>query len=238
MAYRPSPMKLVGVFIKILFYCVIGMVFFLLIWRISFSTRIPQDIEKIIVNDKLAKAYGERGDELYMFTQSQASITRAEDNYGYFSVVYYIFIPDAQQLQVIFRYNNSTLEHLAEDYGLTEVPSRGLDVFDLSAVKTTDLTPEDTEDNSDADFLRKERFFPSETASNTTLLYNYRRVVFDNITADDAVGIFFDIFYTGDIDYEDEAYGTLCLYDAQMKNEAVKLTKSDRDELQRAVRIK
>lgn len=228
MAYKPGPLKIIGWIIKAILYMIIVFVFSLLIWRIWFSTRIPDKITDFTVTDSLKTAFAEAGNSaegLGMFNQSQASITRGEKNAGYFSVEDYVIIPGADQVQLIFRYNNSTLEHLAEDFGLDGVPDRTLELFDLTLVKTTDLTPDDKSDNTNRDSLRETRYTASYTVSDTTLLYNYRRVVFEGVTLEeDDIGLFFDIYYAKKIDYSSLPYGALCLYDREMENEPYEIS--------------
>lgn len=228
MAYRPTPLKIFGAFIKFLFVSLIALICGILIWRIAFSTAVPGYIKKISVNERLLSAYSESDGELDIFRQNHESITRDKEIEGFFWVVDCIFIPEAEQIQLVFRYNNSTLGHLKEDYNLDAVPHRALDHFDISLVKTTDLTPEDPTDNDDNDTLREERYFPSYALAGTTTLYNYRRVVFEGITAGDALEISFQIYYTGDADYGEAPYGSLILYDADTPSEPVKLRSSDR----------
>ena len=122
---------------------------------------------------------------------------------------------NAKQLQVVFRYNNSTLEHLKEDYQLPEIPSKDSELFDVTLLKTTDLTPDNKDDNAIADTLATTRYFPTaeKTTRTTTSLYTYYRFVFDGVSVDDVtVGVFADVYYLADLDYTKKAYGTLCLY--------------------------
>ena len=113
MATKPTPLHVVGTIIKTLFYTLVALMAALLIWRIYFSTNIPKSIERVIITDSLSEAYAEQGEYLQIFTQDQATITRTDENYGYFSVEDFIIIPEAKQIQVIFRYNNSTIEYIA-----------------------------------------------------------------------------------------------------------------------------
>lgn len=199
-----------------------------LVWRVYISTIIPADVGRMAVNDALSSAYAEHGDDLILFGQSQNQTTNTAENYGYFSVVDCVMIPEARQVQVLFRYNNSTLGRLAEDYGIDAPTDRSADYYDLTLVKTTDLTPEDESDNLDPDSLEKTRYSPSQIIRDTTLLYTYRRVVFDDVDIGDAVGLFFDIYYVAKTDYSDPAYGTLCLYDSTAPTFSVTLTDSEK----------
>ena len=124
-----------------------------------------------------------------------------------------VFIPEASQVQIVFRYNNSTIRHLAADYGLNRIPDKSEELFDVTLLRTTDLTPSDTSDNGDPSTFSKDRIFPTSCTRAETSLYTYCRFVFDGVTvASDTDGIFADVYYRGDIDYTKDAYGTLCLF--------------------------
>lgn len=225
--------RLIGRIIKAFFILLIVAVNALLIWRVFFSARIPSAVKGLAANDTLRAAYAENGSDLVLQYQDQASITRAENNAGYFSVVQCVFIPQANQVQVVFRYNNSTLKHLAEDYGLPETPSRDLTLFDVSLVRTTDLTPDNPDDNQDPATLSSERFFPSaDVTRKQTALYTFIRYTFDGVTVlPDTDGVFFDVYYNEQIDYSASAYGTLCLYDCRDRWLTYKLSSADKQAL-------
>ena len=126
--------------IRGLFYAVIFSVIALLFWRIA-SSGDPKSMKTLTINDALAEAYERDGEDLYMFRQNQRSITSGEHNYGYFSITDCVFIPAANQVQIVLRYNNSTLRSLAKDYNLSAVPSRDEELFDVSLVFAIDETP-------------------------------------------------------------------------------------------------
>lgn len=226
MAYKPGALKITGWVIKIILYMLVIFVFSMLIWRMYFSTRIPDKIEQLYVTPALRAAYADGSLEGYK--QEQATITREEQCYGYFSVVDYVIIPEASEVQIIFRYNNSTVENVASSLELDEVPSLDEDMFDVSLVKTTDLTPDDKTDNTDVSALRKTRYFPVAVVSERTKLYNYRRIVFGGVDIDELdVGLFVDIYYKGNTDYNETPMGTLCLYDYEMERIDYKFSRSD-----------
>ena len=135
-------------------------VFFL--WRI-FSSNDPSSLKALSPNEALAAAYEADGDLVGMFSQEQRSITSGEENYGLFAVSKTVFIPSANQIQITVRYNNSTLRRTQEKYGLSEVPARDADVYDVSLLIVTDLTPEDDSDNLSLseDSVKQTRIFPS-----------------------------------------------------------------------------
>ena len=135
-------------------------------------------------------------------------------------------------MQVVFRYNNSTLEQIKEDLNLAEVPARGVEIFDVSLVTVRDTTPADASDNTDdSPNLAKERIAPSDKKIDTTLLYTYILYTFDGVEiAPDTITAFFDIYY-GASDDSLPALGTLRLYHCESPNLPVELSRAERKAL-------
>lgn len=216
-----------------------------ILWRI-FSSGDPKSVKTVIANESLCDAYYENGDELYMYYQDQGVLTRTEGNYGYFGVTQVSIIPDANQIQVVFRYNTSTLRNIESDMGLeSKVLSRDADLFDITLAISTDLTPDKTEDNA---FSSKEhpesvaetRCFPTEsyTVRDKKNVYNYRKYVFENVSIEElTLAVYVDIYYKGEDangntvtpNYSEKPNGTLCIYDYKSENITRKLTSDDID---------
>ena len=78
----------------------------------------------------------------------------------------------------------------------------------------------------------------SSVTSDRKNLYNYRRFVFEldsaglslsDLTEKELLlAVYADIYYKGDVNYEEPAYGTLCLYDYITEIEDCRLTRKDR----------
>lgn len=238
MAYRPGPLKIIGNVIRTLLYSLIAAMVLFLVWRIWFSTKIPENIKRLYINDSLSEAYEASEGQLYGFDQPQEEFTRGDDNYGYFSIEDYVIIPDAKQVQIIFRYNNSTVEELVNDFeSVTEVPDRKQKLYQVSLVKTTDLTPEDDTDNDQPLNRRETRYMASETVTEYTLLYSFHRIVFEGVELEENdIALFADIHYVGEIDYEQDPYGSICLYDDQMHSREYEFDKSDLKRLENSVK--
>lgn len=238
-------LKRLGKVIKFLFVCLVLTVCVFMGWRI-FSTGIPSDIKTLIPDDELREAYAEKGDDLYIFEQKYDDITRAERNSGYFAVPEAVFIPEIDQAQIVFRYNNSTIRRVAEDLKLETVPDRDQKLFDVSLVFYIDLTPEDDTDNDDLSSagLKKIRVKPSAEKCERTTLYNFYRYSFDLEDAEEPIdmsalmeeGILIAVhaeFYFGDEpNYEETPYGALSLYYHQRTNYDVKLSSKDKKALE------
>lgn len=228
-----------GKAIKILFFTVVFFVIALLLWRI-FSSGDPKSMKALTINEKMIEAYEQEGENLYMFRQTLNKTTYGKENYGYFTITDCVFIPEANQVQLVLRYNNGTIQSLAEDYGLEQMPERTDDLYDLTLVIATDLTPDVTVDNAgnDPESVEFTRVHALEVTSAEKNLYNYRRFVFDldetgmdlsELVGEDGLllAIYADIYYVEDIRYDEYAYGTLCVYDYLQEKQTVKLEGAD-----------
>ena len=233
--------RILGKTIKYAFILLIILINVFLIWRVSITSD-PATVKSLSPNDALTKAYEKNPSLDSMFTQEQRSTTSTDRNYGYFSVSQVVFIPEANQIQMIFKYNNGTLRRTQEDFGLESAPSRDEDVYDVSLLIVTDRTPDNKEDNlsSDESAVAQTRIKPSYSVSEQRALYNYRRLVFDLGELDlselldngTLISVFADVYYNGAIDYNKESYGTLCLYDYITETSPVKLSSAEKKALE------
>jgi len=240
MSRASRALKTTGRIIKLIAALVIAFVFGLLAWRLL-QDRTPRHMATLSANTELCRVYTENGENLTLLTQDQNTITRGQKNAGYFSVTEDVLIPEANQIQLLFRYNNSTVRALATDYNLPDVPDRTSELYDVTVLLAIDLTPDDVSDNSgntpeSVRFVRVHA--TSAPVTETTKLYNYRRFVFDvGESGEDLkelmdsgllLAVYTDVYYNQDIRYDDTPYGTLCLYDYKTETEVVPLSKHDR----------
>ena len=203
-----------GKITKLLFSLFIFGVCAILIWRVFFSTKVPESVELLDVNPTLVEACEVNGGELTFQYQNLSTITRAKDSYGYFSVVSCVFIPEADQVQLVFRYNNSTIRHLQEDYGLAELPEKSQHLYDVSLTVATDLTPDTHDDDLNEAQISTQRILPSaQPVREETALYTYYRYVFDGVQLEeDTNSVYVDVYYAEDIRYDQRPYSTLLIY--------------------------
>lgn len=196
----------------------------LLAWRIIDRSIDPKVIKTITPNSILCEAYEKNDSSLTIYTQEQNEYTQEERNYGCFANGGTIFIEEADQVQFVLRYNNSTLEHTANKYFLDEI-----------LVIMYDLTPDNDNDNDGSvpEAVRYERVFATDYFAHQKTLYNYRKFTFDKVNIDETVlAIYADIYYVGVLDYDTDSYGTLLIYSYEDENEAVKMSAADRRAIQ------
>ncbi len=206
--------RIAGRITKFLFTLFVFSICGILIWRVFFSTKIPKNLDTLTPNPVLSQAYAKNGGELTFQYQELSSITRATDSYGYFSAASCIFIPEADQVQLVFRYNNSTIRHLQQDYGLAELPQKSDHLFDVTLVVANDPTPDIHDDDYAGENLTTKRIFPSmEPIREETSLYTFYRYVFDGVSVEDVTNsVYMDVYYVEDIDYDERPYSTLLIY--------------------------
>ena len=199
--------KFTGRVIKFLFSLFIIFICVFLLWRV-FGSGDPDSMKTLAVNESLYEAYNKSEGELEVFNQGHLTITTAKDNRGYFSLTKTAIIPEANQIQVVLRYNNGTIRHLEEDFALETTPNRTDDLFDVSLFFAVDLTPDNEEDNAivSDEGTRTFRCSSRLVESDTKGLYNYRKFVFD---------------------LDEKAYGTIFIYDYKAKNIDIVLDKVD-----------
>ncbi len=220
--------------LRFLFALLIFGVCAFVVWRAFISNIAPSGMEELHPNAPLTEAFAQKGESLVIFRQEEGTMTRGEHNYGYFGVSYCVFIPEAQQVQLVVRYNNSTLAAIARDKGLAEEPPKGERILDVTLLKMIDLTPEDLTDNKDGSAtVGRERIQPTgEPVIDTTLLYTYCHYTFDGVvTEGDTLAVFADIYYEGDVNYDADPYGTLRIYHTQNQKLYQKLSGDEIDAL-------
>lgn len=198
---------ILGHVVRFLFVLLLIGMITVLLWRVVFSQDPPDGFDQISGNDVLREALHTNG-KITVLTQDQVKYTEGADNYAYFNLDYCYFFKEADQVQLLLFYNNSTLEHLAEDRGLAAVPPRGEEIFSLKMTQYLDVTPEDHAKAGENDILTEERVLaPSRCEITTNSLYTFLRYTFDGVDLDaDTVVIYLDMCYEG------ESYGTLRLY--------------------------
>lgn len=214
------------------------------IWRAFISTIVPAEVKYLSANTPLKEAYAAalaEGREVTVFYQeSQYDTTTVRDkNYSYFTAKDARFIQEANQVQILFRYNNATIRHLVEDYQLTETPDRAEELYDVTLYVAYDLTPSNLTDNAgnDPNAVKFVRYHASSSEPAQSLIYNYRRMTFDGVdmTGTDApvLAVYVDVYYLGDLNYEAEPYGTICIYDYLAENTYETLTKQEIEALEK-----
>ena len=226
MAKSTTTTRIIGWAFRALVGAMIFSILGVLLWRIL-SSGDPASMTVLQPNEQICTAYQAEGEQLQILHQQHDTIIRDGPSKGYFSVTQSEFIPAADQLQITFRYNNSTLKYVSEDYEKSAPLERGKDWFDVTVTVAYDLTPENTADNdiNDPASVRFERYQPTACVKDTKNLYNYERLTFDGIDIcagfdqegnpimrPEVLAVYVDIYFNEDINYQNEPLGTLLIY--------------------------
>ena len=174
--YKKSKFSL-GKILKYIFYAFITLFCVALAFRMYTHSYYPSDMKKLYFNDVLTDHYYST-DSFKAYTQ-ELGYHYDDPDYkdNYFFAEHLIYIPEAKQLQVVLRYNNSALEKIATKYELDAVPEADpeLFIFTLSTLYT--------EEGSEEELTR--RYNCSYYYTDQKYMYNYVKLIFDGVEFDD-----------------------------------------------------
>jgi hypothetical protein len=236
---KPLAMRIAGLVLKVFFWSIIIFINAFFLWRV-FSSGDPREVKTLEANDEIRRAYAayladksEDKAPFAVYQREHKTITdeRGDEengivgNYGYFALTDVAIIPSASQVQVVFRYNNSTLEALVRDYALDFEPDREEIWFDVTCRAVYDSTP----NNPDDDIFTERRYTASASSPAWKTLYTYEQLTFKGITEiDKAEAIYIDIYYINDVEYSARPYGSLCIYLKDYTDVEYKLDRNDK----------
>ena len=181
----------VGKILKYIVYLLIFSVYLLLIGRIILS-RPSGDMKKFIITDT-----GCDYENAQVLTQE---LGKSIDKNGYFHISNLSYIKNTKELQITVRYNNSTIDKLEEMYG--EVSDKGeIFVFTIT----------DSEGNVYDEYRYEDK---------SNLIYNFRRLVFDNIDFGTASSLRLNVYYINDATSTSPIYTDFLIYDKDVEEYA------------------
>lgn len=164
------------------------------ILRIILSDYWPAEAKEIYSNSVLDAAYSDEGLPPEAFIQDPVTPYDNKDR-AHFFFNYFVLIPEAKQIQLTLRYNDSTLEDIEKDMELDSLPAG--------------------DDARFSYYLRDEsgKVYAHSSATYTHfMIYNYRRVVFDNVDTSVTGMLYLDVYF-GDAEPEtDVPYGSMLVY--------------------------
>lgn len=239
--YMSRGRRIVGRIFSYTFRVIVFGIIAIFLWRVLLSDVVPRKARTLLVNEATYQAYLNEGNNLDMYTQEQEKLSVTEsikvvgdkqttEAHGLFWVSEAVFIPGADQVQILTRYNNSTLRRIATDFKLDAVPDRQDNILDVTLVVTTDPTPTDIENGDEFET----RYAASDvTAEYKTAMYNYCKYIFDGITVDPetTVDITAEFYYAERVNYDSLPYSFLRIYDSDSERVSVKLTARDKKAL-------
>ncbi len=176
---------------------IFGVIAFLLL-RIFLAEYYPDRMKQLYPSEELVAAY-EADPSLEMHRQ-RLRISYDDPNFSLFMASNQFYCPATGEFQITLRYNNSTLEEVAKDFALPEIPAADPALFDYSLVDNmgnrTPLTCVWTE---------------------SKFMYQYMKLVTSEVDfSKDPGWIRIEIYYKDAIDYGEEAYSRIPVYEKEL----------------------
>lgn len=187
---------------------VIAAVFALLIGRIALQDHWPASMTSYRISDAYSTAAAD-GEAPAVYRQRLRISYDDRDNgkYARFMASNQYYCPELGELQVTLRYNNSTLDRVREDFSLSETPEAADELFDFTVVDQTILN---------SDFDNENRAHLVHIESERQFMYTYLKLTFRGIDFEKADWLRIEIYYSGDVDYEEEAYTRLVIWEREL----------------------
>ena len=176
-------------------------VFGAMLFRIYIAEHYPDAMLRMIFSPSLMEYYYENAEEFSPKTQEiRFPYDSAED--GNFFAAGLIVVPEAGNLQVTVRYNESCLSRVAAFYKLSATPEPREGLFRYT------LTASYNEAEEGNDFRTYEATVLRE---DSAFMYRYGKLVFDGVDFEGAAWMRVDIYY-GE---EQTPFGHICVYEAR-----------------------
>ena len=134
-------------------------------------------------------------------------------------------MPQAKQLQLTIKYNDSTLKYLKEALAKQQAEAETAETVTGQDVILPEIVlPDEPFDYSILDNSGV-RYHEYASISDREQNYNYRRLVFENIEIPEHAAFYVDMYYVGAIDYSAIPYGSLMAWNTSQKTEKLKVEK-------------
>ena len=176
-------------------------VFGAMLFRIYIAEHYPDETVKMVFSPSLMEYYYENAEDFSPKTQEiRFPYDSAEE--GNFFAAGLIVVPEAGNLQVTVRYNESCLSRVAAFYKLPTTPESGEGLFRYTLTASYNTVEEGE------DFRTYEA---SMLIEDSAFMYRYGKLVFDGVDFEGAAWMRVDIYY-GE---EDTPFGHICVYEAR-----------------------
>ena len=223
-------MSKAGKIAKITFKTVILAISFFIyaffIFRLCSTQDAPESVSSIVWNDTARAAYLADPDAFQILSQEPSTIITDDGRFWISNVVY---LPQANQLQMTIKYNDSTLKYLREALART---ANAADSDAAETVSADDIAlPDEPFDYSVLDNSGV-RYNEHSSIADHEQNYNYRRLVFENISIPEHAAYYIDMYYVGAIDYSAVPYGSLLAWNTSLDVEELKVEELLPEDLQ------
>lgn len=213
-------MSKAGKIAKITFKTVILAISFFIyaffIFRLCSTQDAPESVASVVWNDTTRAAYAAAPDDFQILSQDPVTIITDDGRFWISDVVY---LPQAKQLQLTIKYNDSTLKYLKE--ALAKQASTTLDDGTVQTVSVDDIVlPDEPFDYTLLDNSGN-RYAEHTSYAEHHQNYNYRRLVFENVEIPEHAAFYIDMYYVGAIDYSAIPYGSLLAWNTSLDVETL-----------------
>lgn len=181
----------IGKFFKSIGMLLIAAVYVLLIGRMLLARPVGE-MREYLWTDKSAEYFNASPDD---FKPMKQQLEQVIDDNGYYHISKLAYIDDIGELQITVRYNNSTLEKLDGFYS-DRVDAGESFVFTL------------TDDSG-------KLYDTYKYASSENFIYNFRRLVFENVDIASANKLYLNVFYANDISSSSPMFVSFKVYDSE-----------------------
>ena len=180
----------------------------LLFARIFISDFCPNEMKQFTFTEKMKAAYSTEVDNFAVYTQDLMAPYDDPRNGNFFADEMRC-VPAHGALQASLRYNDSTLPRVAAFYG-QEIPAGdALKLFDFSLLVSYETDSKDGE-------YRRYAMNTDEAFTAEAFMYNYVKLIFEDVDFNGAIWMRVDIYLRGTEDgYTDEnRFGSIVLYES------------------------
>lgn len=208
--------KIAKITLKTLILGISLFIYAFFIFRLCSTQEAPESVSSVVWNETACAAYAADPDGFQILTQEPATFITDDGRFWISDVVY---LPQAKQLQLTVKYNDSTLKYLKQALAnQTSDPNS----TDTAAVLSADdiILPDEPFDYSVLDNSGT-RYHEYTAAADRVQNYNYRRLVFENIVIPENAAFYIDMYYVGAVDYAAIPYGSLLAWNTALDIEEV-----------------
>ncbi|MBP3918890.1 MAG: hypothetical protein J6I50_06935 [Clostridia bacterium] len=169
----------------------------------------PKTMTKIVWNDINRAAYLAEPDAFEALDQEPQSYITAD---GHFWISNVVYLPQAKQLQLTIKYNDSTKKALTQELEQQRAKT-GADTSEPIVLPDEPFVFTLSDNNGT-------RYTASSITPYKKQNYNYRRLVFDGVDFTDGSGVtdaYADIYYIDSMDDTKAPYGSLKAWDVKLE---------------------
>ena len=186
---------------RILKYTALALIFAIvavLLARIMIAEYYPSAMKELAPTEALRAAYAANPN--LEIRRQKLAISYDNPKFALFMANHQYYCPEAGELQIALRYNVSTLEEVKEDFKLAQRPEPSPSLFDFTLY----------DDNGN-------RYPLSLIETDAKFMYQYYKLAFTGVDfGENTNWIRVDIYYKDAIDYDQEPYACILLYNKEL----------------------